>query len=188
MRALVVYESMFGNTAAVADAIRMGLETWPDVTAELLEVGQAPHEIDDTVDVIVIGGPTHTFGMSRPETRDSAKDERPEPVISAGNGIREWIAAVTAPAGVLFATFATKIRGPFPGSAGKSAAHDLSQRGWKQLVPPENFRVLGKVGPLVDDEERRAFEWGRTVVAAAAAEWEPTPTRHEPLPVPRALS
>ena len=169
MRALVVYESMFGNTAAVAGSILKGLETWPDVTAELVEVGQAPNEIDDTVDLVVLGGPTHTFSMSRPETRDSAAQETAEPLVSKGKGIREWIAAVTAPAGMRFATFATKTYGPLPGSAAKSAAHELSDRGWKRLMPPENFRVHGKAGPLLDGEEQRASAWGRAVAAAAAA-------------------
>ena len=168
MRALVVYESMFGNTLVVAGAIRNGLETWPDVTAELVEVGQAPHEIDPTVDVVVIGGPTHAFGMSRPGTRDQAAEETPEPTVSRGDGIREWMAAVSAPAGTPFATFATKVRGPFPGSAAKAAAQELSARGWKPLLSPENFRVHGKLGPLVDNEERRATEWGQKVAAAAA--------------------
>src|SRR6478736_729713 len=139
MRALVVYESMFGNTLVVAGAIRNGLEEWPDVTAELVEVGQAPHEIEPSVDVVVIGGPTHAFGMSRPDSRAQAAEATQESTVSRGDGIREWIATLTAPIGMPFATFATKTRGPFPGSAAKAAAKELSARGWKQVLSPENF-------------------------------------------------
>lgn len=44
-RALVVYESMFGNTKAVASAVARGLAT--RMTVDIHEVGAAPDEVDD---------------------------------------------------------------------------------------------------------------------------------------------
>ena len=70
MRALVVYESMFGNTEAVARAVADGLAEMHDV--DLREVSQAPTEVIGRVDLIVVGGPTHAFSLSRPATRASA--------------------------------------------------------------------------------------------------------------------
>jgi flavodoxin len=67
MRALVVYESMFGNTQAIANAIVQGLSG--RMRVEALEVGVAPATIDDDVALLVVGGPTHAFGLSRPQTR-----------------------------------------------------------------------------------------------------------------------
>src|SRR5687767_14509631 len=64
MRALVVYESMFGNTSAVATAIATGLSTRMGV--DLVEVAAAPAALDAGVDLVVAGGPTHAFSMSRP--------------------------------------------------------------------------------------------------------------------------
>jgi flavodoxin len=169
MRVLVVYESMFGNTAAIAGAISAGLKIETHATVELFEVGRAPLQIDSAVDLVVIGGPTHAFGMSRPETREAAS-EVSAPLVSPGPGIREWITTVTAPAGMTFAVFCTKVRGPLPGSAAKSAARELTERGWRQVAAPMTFHVHGKLGPLVDGEERRATGWGQTIAAACQAE------------------
>ena len=63
-RALVVFESMFGNTQQIAEAVKEGLST--SVPTDILEVGTAPGVIPDGVGLIIVGGPTHAFGMSRP--------------------------------------------------------------------------------------------------------------------------
>jgi len=94
MRALVVYESMFGNTEAIAGAIAVGLPEHVDV--ETVEVGTAPSVIGDDLDLIVVGGPTHAFGMSRPGTRKSAATQTNRPLVSAGTGLREWFADLEA--------------------------------------------------------------------------------------------
>jgi flavodoxin len=76
MRALIVYESMFGNTRQIAEAVAEGLRAGHDaapVEVGLVEVGEAPATVAD-VDLLVVGGPTHALGMSRPETRQSATE------------------------------------------------------------------------------------------------------------------
>src|SRR5689334_20930138 len=88
MRALVVYESMFGNTQAVASAIARGLSG--RMAAELVEVSDALTNVD--VDLVVAGGPTHAFNMSRPSTRQSAAEQAVGPLVSRGHGLREWLA------------------------------------------------------------------------------------------------
>jgi flavodoxin len=60
-RALVVYESMFGNTEAIAHAIAEGLS--PHLSVELVEVSAAPITLRD-VDLLVTGAPTHAFGLT----------------------------------------------------------------------------------------------------------------------------
>ena len=87
-RALVVFESMFGNTAAVARALAAGLsETLP---VDVVEVGSAPIEPDDDVVLLVVGGPTHAFGLSRTDTRHEAAARRDGVLpVSSGIGIRE---------------------------------------------------------------------------------------------------
>src|SRR5690606_14826892 len=72
MRALVAFESMFGNTGLIAEAIADGLARHGEV--ETAEVGTAPVLLPAEVDLLVVGGPTHAFGMSRPGTRSSAKE------------------------------------------------------------------------------------------------------------------
>ena len=77
MRALVVFESMFGDTKAVADAVACGLAG--EMRVRILEVGEAPVMVDETVDVLVVGGPTHAFGLEQaghPRRRDPAGRSR----------------------------------------------------------------------------------------------------------------
>lgn len=70
MRALVVYESMFGNTRRIAQAIADGIRDGADVA--LTDVVDAPADVPDDVDLVVVGGPTHVFSMSRKVTRREA--------------------------------------------------------------------------------------------------------------------
>ena len=67
MKALIVYESMFGNTAKVAHAVADGLGV--HMAVELVQAGKAPAPLTDPVDLVVVGGPTHAFSMSRASTR-----------------------------------------------------------------------------------------------------------------------
>src|SRR5687767_15013357 len=89
MRALVVYESMFGNTETIARAIGEGIEA--SMHADVVEVGAAPDTVPADVTLLVVGGPTHAFSMSRPTTRRDAA-QRVTAVVSRGRGIREWLA------------------------------------------------------------------------------------------------
>src|SRR6478735_7952093 len=88
--ALVVYESMFGATRQVAEAVADGLSRSTRCT--VVEVGGAPTVVDKDVDLLVIGAPTHAFGLSTPGTRHEAQKETP--VISRDLGVREWLAAL----------------------------------------------------------------------------------------------
>ena len=158
-RALLVYESMFGNTRQVAHAVAEGLGESFDVT--VTEVGEAPHEIPSDVELVVVGGPTHAFGMSRPRTRQSAAEQGADRQAASHDGIREWVAHVSAPAGSVSATFDTKVATPhLPGSAAKSAQRKLRRSGLEPLVHPETFYVTGTDGELVAGELDRAKVWG----------------------------
>jgi len=70
MRALVVYESMYGNTHRVAIDIAAGLRATHEVT--LVPVTRATRELVAAADLIVAGGPTHLHGMSTASSRRMA--------------------------------------------------------------------------------------------------------------------
>jgi hypothetical protein len=159
MRALVVYESMFGNTQAVASAVAQGLAGRMDV--DVVEVAEAPVRVD--ADLVVAGGPTHAFSMSRPNTRKSAAEQADgRELVSRGRGLREWLdEAGPGLRGRPVATFDTKItKVPLPGSAAKAAQKRLRRFGSRILSPAHSFSVLGTAGPLGDGELARAKGWG----------------------------
>jgi hypothetical protein len=156
---------MFGNTQAVAEAVAAGLRSGVDVT--LVAVRDAPLEVPDDIDLVVVGGPTHAFGMSRPSTRQSAVEQGADPQAVEHNGLREWIAGVVAHEGLPTAAFDTRVAKPhLPGSAAKAAERKLRHRGFKQLIHPESFYVTGTTGDLLDGELDRARAWGESLASA----------------------
>jgi hypothetical protein len=160
MYALVVYESMFGNSQAVAKAVSAGLAT--HMRTDVVEVGQAPVSIDESVDLLVVGGPTHAFGLTRASTREDAATKTTQPVVSAGIGIREWLDALHLPSvRIAAATFDTRImKAHVPGSAARKAEKRLHKLGARIAVPAESFAVTDTVGPLAVGELDRARAWG----------------------------
>jgi flavodoxin len=165
MKTLVVYESMFGNTEQMP-AVAAGIGETVDV--QVTEVADAPTDPGFDVALIVAGGPTHAFSMSRENTRADA--------ISKGAhegerefGLREWMAAL--PSGEhteKMATFDTKIKSMrhLPGSAAKSAAKAAHRHGYESVARAESFYVDDVDGPLLDGEIDRARAWGRQLAAS----------------------
>jgi hypothetical protein len=166
MKALVVYESMFGNTEKVAHAVADGLRTRMEV--ELVGAGAAPAPLDELVDVVVVGGPTHAFSMTRQNTREDAVRQG-APEGSAAYGIREWIDHLSkGPHSERVATFDTRVAKVrhLPGSAAKAAAKGMHKHGYGSLAKPESFYVEDVSGPLLPGEVERAERWGEELAAA----------------------
>jgi hypothetical protein len=159
MRALVVYETMFGTTKVVAEAIAQGLSLFGDV--EALEAGAAlRHALPRTLRLLVVGGPAYAFGMSRPLTRyQRAHVARTE---SVSIGIREWIRG-RGPglAGIAAATFDTRpVYSSSTASAARAAARALRVCGVDIVASPQTFLATGITGRLVNGELARARAWG----------------------------
>ncbi len=167
MRALVVYESMFGNTRSLAEAVGRGLVD-ADIEVAVREVGATASAIDPQVRLLVVGAPTHAFGMSRPGTRASAAERVAGEVVSRDGGAREWLARLDGADGRLAAAFDTRVDKPLvPGSAARGIAKRLTAAGLGLAVDPETFFVEDMEGPVVDGELDRAVRWGARVGAAA---------------------
>lgn len=160
--AVVVFESMFGNTARVAQAIADGL--FAEYEVEVTEVNHAPRSLPQGTALLVVGGPTHALGMSRASTRAEARTHIDHDVISRTGGMREWLELVTLPRGFPVATFDTRVRkGHLPGSAAEAAARRLRRRQHAQLVGHESFWVSGMTGWLLEGELERARDWGQAL-------------------------
>lgn len=165
MRSLIVYESIFGNTRAVAQAIADALADWGP--AQVVEVAEAPSTASG-FDLVVVGGPIHAWGMTSAMTRAGARDEARkhgvEPV-SRGIGLRDWLEKL-APAspGQYAAAFDTAVHVPFfipQGSAAKPADRRFEALGFAVVAEPEHFFVADKEGPVEPGELERARGWAR---------------------------
>ena len=160
MNTLMVYESMWGNTRAAAEAVaeRLGEEV------TLVDVADAPERLPAGLDLLVVGGPTHAFSMSRASTRRDAVGKGAT-TDHVERGIREWLGAVVAADPVDVATFDTRVGSVrhLPGSAAKAAGRDVRRHQLGRLVATASFFVDDMAGPLSDGELDRARAWGATL-------------------------
>jgi hypothetical protein len=170
MRALVVYESMYGNTATVAGEIAAGLDGGgAEVTLRNVDDVE-PGDVAG-FDLLVVGGPTHAHGMTRATTRMTAAQDRKntydDPTV--GDGLRAWLDALIPAEGTPAAAFDTRIRASavLTGAASKGIAARLGSHGYRLAIPRESFLVT-KDNTLVDGEAARAHGWGRQVAASVA--------------------
>ncbi|MBF4994387.1 flavodoxin family protein [Arthrobacter gandavensis] len=163
MRSLVVYESLWGNTEKVARAIADRLDADGDV--EVRDAESAPSSTDG-FDLLVVGGPTHAFSMSRPRTRAEAVESRQAPREPV-EGIREWLDRLAPPDTKIPAVaFDTRVAKPrLPGSAAKAARHELRSLGFDTEFKQRTFHVHGYEGPLVDGELDEAGRWAGEILS-----------------------
>jgi hypothetical protein len=164
-RALVVYESIFGDARTIAEAVADGLRTHFDV--DVVAAGDASSEVGDGVQMLVVGGPNHAFAMPRESTRQGAIDQHGAVVENTTSGLHEWLDAVRLPSGLRAAAFDTRMDHPKLlvklDHASKTEEKLLSGHGATLVAPAEHFRVTDTKGPLADGEEERASRWGRAL-------------------------
>ena len=176
MRALIVYESMFGNTHAVAQHIAEGIETV--FAATVVSVHDATPTLTTGATLVVVGGPTHVHGMSSTRSRAGAEDMAAKDADldldpdAFGEGLRDWFEdlADDAGAGHLAAAFDTRVRAStlLTGQASKGIAKRLRAHHFDLAADGQSFFV-DKSNHLEDGEARRATAWGHTVAEAAQA-------------------
>jgi hypothetical protein len=170
MRAIVVYESVYGNTRAIAEAIADGLGG-----ADVIPVSKAGLSCE-SADLIVVGGPTHMHGLasgrSRQVAADAAKEDgsHVEPEATAEPGLRGWLRDLLESNGARAATFDTRLdKAPwFTGLASRGIARRLRRHGY-DVVASESFLVADTEGPLEEGELERARSWGTKLSALAGA-------------------
>jgi hypothetical protein len=167
MRGLVAYESLFGNTALIAQAVVEGLKEHLDVELHNVVEGKL---LDSAADLLVMGAPTHAFSMSRATTRQDAVNQgaHADPTM----GLREWLDELPEGNDTLFAVFDTRVEmvRRLPGSAAKAAAKVARKRGYQLLTRPESFYVQDTPGPLLDGEVQRAAVWGTQLAESLIGE------------------
>lgn len=161
MKALIIYDSLFGNTERVAQAMVTALRDRAEVTA--YRVSDVEPEDFAGVDVLIVGSPTQGF--------------QPTPAIKK---LLDNMAAQELK-GVKVAAFDTRIAVEDVGSkvltlmvklfgyAAKPIANRLQKKAGALVVPPEGFLVQGKEGPLKEGELARAAAWAKQISAVIPA-------------------
>jgi flavodoxin len=156
MKALVVYDSVFGNTEKVAQSIGQALSAQAKV--QTLHVGDVKPEHLAGLDALVVGSPTRAFS--------------PTPAI------KDWLRSLPSNAltGVEVTAFDTRMDPKEVGSAiltvmvnifgyaAKPIGDKLVKKGGMLKVAPEGFVVEGKEGPLREGQLERAANWARELL------------------------
>jgi hypothetical protein len=172
MKAVVVYESMFGNTHEVAAQIGEGLRE-AGAEALVVRVGDCTDDLVRSAQLLVVGGPTHIHTMARPRTRTAAVSQATAAHRGAqpgadGIGVREWLDDLGEGHGMLAAAFDTRQNAPkaLTGQASRGMHRRLVDQGYECIAPATSF-IVDKHPLLLPGEHERALAWGRTLGRAA---------------------
>ena len=156
MNAVVLFESMFGNTETIARAVAEGLSA--KLKVDVMRIDGTPVDVSEA-DLLVFGGPTHAFGMSRLNTRQAAQRQGAPDADPKSTGLREALQRLPPGSSTPVAVFDTRVNKPrLPGSAAHGAMKRLRKLGYKAVSKPKSFHVDGTSGPLIAGEENRARE------------------------------
>jgi flavodoxin-like protein len=180
VKSVVIYESMFGNTHAVADAIAAGLRTGGE--ASVVSAAEAGKADLSGIDLLVVGGPTHVRGLPWLASRKSAMREaeashgrlHAEPTAGGQHGLRAVLEDLPnggddGPEGdgdkhPAAAAFDTRRFGPAPftGRASRAIAKRLRHHGYELAAAPASF-LVDRREQLLDGEIDRALAWGKSL-------------------------
>ena len=144
MNALIVYDSTYGNTEEIAQAIGEA------ISGQVVRVGDASHTELSEFDLLIVGSPTHG-GWFTPE-------------------IKDLLASSPDLEGVNVAAFDTRTATiwnrilPF-GYAAPRIAQSMTKKGGNLVAPPQGFIVLGVKGPLKGGELERAAAWAKEITS-----------------------
>ena len=137
MKALVVYDSTYGNTEKIAQAIREA------IGGQARLVGKVDPADLKGFGLLMVGSPTHGGFPTE--------------------GIYGLLQVSLALEGVNVAAFDTRTKRTIFGYAAPKIARNLEKNGGNLLAPPEGFFVLGIQGPLMNGELERAATWAKGI-------------------------
>ena len=145
MKALIVYDSVYGNTEKIARAIAEAIT--PSYEVKILRVGEAnPSELA-SIDLLIVGSPTHAG--------------RPTPAV------QDLLNKVLKLQGINVAAFDTRITTKLVGVFGYATgriARNLKGKGGTLIESPVGFFVTGSKGPLKEGELERAAGWAKGIL------------------------
>jgi flavodoxin I len=146
MKALIVYDSVYGNTEKIARAIAEAIT--PSCEVKVLQAGEAnPSELE-SIDLLIVGSPTHG-GRPTPAVQEFLNKV---PKLSQGINVAAFDTRIP-----------TKLVRVFGYAAGR-IARNLKKKGGNLIASPEGFFVTGGQGPLKEGELERAAGWAKGIL------------------------
>jgi len=158
MKAMVVYDSAYGNTEQIAQAIGQALGSVPDV--EVVRASDVKPEQLAGLTLLIVGSPTQKFrptGATNSFLKGIPKNGL-EGVKVAAFDTRFTVSAIEK---VRILAFFVKIFG----YAAKPIAYQLEKKGGELAILHEGFYVGDTKGPLLEGELERAADWAREIVS-----------------------
>ena len=162
MKACVVYESLWGNTAAIARAIAEGIGPG----AQAFSTAEATPEVLAGADLVVAGSPLFAFRLPTEYIRQTIGKKAasfPAPPDLSHPALRTWLDSLPPGKGRA-AAFETRMWFS-PGGATGAILQEFKKAGYEPLARGKRFRVTGMYGPLKSGELDRAREWGRKLAS-----------------------
>ena len=158
MKALVVYDSVFGNTGKIAQAIGNALGSQEHV--EIVQVSDVKPEQLAGLTLLIVGSPTRQFSPTGATTSflKSIPKNGLEGVKVAAFDTRFTVSEIEK---VRILAFFVRIFG----YAAKPIADRLEKKGGELVIPPEGFYVGDTEGPLLEGELERAANWAKQIIA-----------------------
>lgn len=152
MKTLIVYDSLYGNTEKIAQAIGNAVD------GQMLRAGQANPADLKGFDLLIVGSPTQQFRAMAGVKKfisDIPKGDLKGVQVTAFDtrlGMEDMPSRILPPFVKIF------------GYAAVPLANSLVSKGGKLAAPPEGFLVKGMEGPLKDGELERAANWARQLI------------------------
>jgi flavodoxin len=158
MKSLVVFDSQFGNTERVAQAIGAALGSQGEV--EVIRVQDVRPEHLTRIHSLIVGSPTQRFRPT-PAIMDFLKN-LPKDALK-GIKVAAFDTRLTEEEieKVSILSFFVRIFG----YAAKPISNRLQKKGGELILPPEGFYVDGMEGPLLDGELERAADWVKRILS-----------------------
>jgi flavodoxin len=158
MKTLLIYDSLFGNTEKIANAMAMALKLQPNVNC--LKINEVKQEHLQEVTHLIIGSPTRGF-MPSPEINNFLKalpDNKLEGLKIAAFDTRVHLSVIKYK---IFRFMVDK-----GGYAANTILKHLIRKGGKKVCEAEGFYVLGEQGPLMEGEMERAAIWAEKIISS----------------------
>ncbi len=144
MKALVIYDSNFGNTKKIAEIIaeKLGMNT------NVLRVSDFNMEKLEGIKLLIVGSPVNAW---RPTEK-----------------ILNFLTSLGKDQlkGIKGASFDTKMKFFLSGDASRKISRKLEKAGAEIIANPQEFIVKGRNGPLAEGEVEKAAKWAATIMQA----------------------